>query len=344
MIKVSKSIFELHQMANNHFDLLDSDVFEISKKVEDILNDKKTPLYERKFFLEIKNKLKKIIISNPEDLTKIQKIIKPLYQAYLAKKSYGLKGKFKKAAIKKVNNKIFGVFDYDSFIKKSNAKYAYQFTENLNINVCVYCNRQYTFTLHTSDGKCRPTLDHFFDKGKHPYFALSFFNLIPSCYTCNSSLKNQKKFTLDKYLHPFYESMFDVLNFSINITSVDFVNGVKKDFDIYMKPSVNCTNSDLISKAEANSELFKLRELYAGHKDYAAEIIKRSYYYDKTKIDELCDFKTPSGKSLFQSRIEVIEFALGNYISEKKLGKRPLSKFTRDIAYDLGLEKILQRK
>lgn len=344
MIKVSKSIFELHQMANTHFDLLDSDVFKISKKVENILNDKKIPLYERKFFLEIEKNLKKIIISSPEELTKIQKKIDPLYKGFLTKKSYGLKGKFKKAAIKKVNNKIFSVFDYDSFIKKANAKFAYQFTENFDINVCVYCNRQYTFTIHTSDGKCRPTLDHFFDKGKYPYLALSFFNLIPSCYTCNSSLKNQKKITLDKYLHPFYESMFDVLNFSINITSVDFVNGIKKDFDINLKPSKKCLDSDLISKAEANSKLFKLKELYEGHKDYAAEIIKRSYYYDNTKIDELFNFRTSNGKNLFESRIEVIEFALGNFISEKNLGKRPLAKFTRDIAYDLGLEKMIQIK
>lgn len=334
-------MFELHQMANNHYDLLDSDVFEISKKAEAILKDKKIPLYERKFFHEIEHKLKKIIISDPNELTKIQKEIEPFYQTYLTKKSYGLKGNHKKAAIKKANDKILSIFDYASFIKKADAKYAYQFTEKLDINVCVYCNRQFTFTLYTSDGKCRPTLDHFFDKGKHPYFALSFFNLIPSCYTCNSSLKNQQKFTLDKYLHPFYESMFDVLDFGINISSVDFVNGVKKDFDISLTPSKNCTNKNLIKKAEANAELFKIKELYDGHKDYASEIIKSSYYYDKSRIDELFDFKTDIGKSLFESRTEVLEFALGNYISENKLGKRVLAKFTRDIAFDLGMDKLI---
>lgn len=341
MIKVSKSMFELHQLANNHYNLLVGDVFDICEKLENILKDKKIQPYEKSFFKEIKYKLKKIITSNPEELTRIHKEIEPLYQAYLSKKSHGLNGNHRKAAIKKANDKILGVFDYANFIKKFDAKYAYQFTEKLDINVCVYCNRQFTFTLYTTSGKCRPTLDHFFDKGKHPYFALSFFNLIPSCYTCNSSLKNQKKFTLDKYLHPFYESMFDVLDFGINISSVDFVNGVKNDFDISLKPSKNCTDNNLITKAKANAELFKIKELYDGHKDYASEIIKRSYFYDKSRIDDLCGFKTDKGKSLFESRTEVLEFALGNYISEQKLGKRVLAKFTRDIAFDLGMDKLI---
>lgn len=340
MIKVSKSPFEMQKMANSHFELLEN-IFNISKTAEDIANDNRLAAYERKFFNELRQNLKNIIVSRPEELAKIQKKINPLYQAYISKKAYGLKGNHKKSAIKKANHKIFTVFDYKSFINKTDALYAYNFTENLGINVCVYCNRQYTFTLRDLDGKCRPTLDHFFDKGRHPYFALSFYNLIPSCYTCNSSLKNQTKFTLDHYLHPYLESMFEVLDFSLDISNVDFVDGGVKDFEIFFKPSITCTDHNLISKAEANAKIFKLKELYNGHKDYAAEIIQKSYYYDRPKIDELFDFTTATGNRLFESRIEVLEFALGNYISEKKLGKRTLAKFTRDIAFDLGLKKVL---
>lgn len=340
MIKVGKSPFEIKQMANNHFDLLDS-VFNINHKIEVLLNDKQMKLWERKLFSALQRDIRKIIVGTPSDLNIIQQKITPLYQAYISKKTEGIWGNKKKAAIKKANEKIFTIFDYSEFIKKSDALYAYNFTENLNINVCVYCNRQYTFTLRELDGKCRPTLDHFFDKGKHPYFALSFYNLIPSCYTCNSSLKNKAKFTFENNLHPFLESMFEVLDFTIDISNVDFVDGGIKEFEISLKPSAVCTDFDLIRKAKANAEVFKLKELYSGHKDYAAEIIQKSYYYDRSKIDELFEFKTATGKSLFESRTEVIEFALGSFISEKKLGKRTLAKFTRDIAFDLGLEKVL---
>lgn len=340
MIRILKSTSEQNQMASKHFDLLEAK-FQLASKLATVICDKKLPAYERIFFNKLNNNLKKIIVSTPKELTKLHNEIVPLYEAYISKKSYGLKGNHKKTAIKKANNKVLNIFDYNTFISKSDGEYAYKFTENLDLNVCVYCNRQYTFTLRESDGKCRPTIDHFFKKATHPYFALSFFNLIPSCYTCNSSLKNQANFTLDKFLHPFSESMFEVLDFSIDITSVDFVNGVKEDYKISLKPSKKCSDTLLIAKAESNAKVFKIRELYSGHKDYATEIIKKCYYYDKEKINELLNFETLSGNRLFSSRIEVVEFAFGNFITEDKLGKRPLSKFTRDLAYDLGIENVL---
>ena len=340
MIKVLKSDFELKNMANSHFTFLEAE-FDLSGSVDKIVADHRLASYEREFFSKLKYNLEKIIVSPPKDLARLQQQIHPLYQSYISKKTHGLHGNKRKAAVKKANDKIFTVFDYKSFTKKKDGKFAYQFTENMAVNVCVYCNRQYTFTLNESDGKCRPTLDHFLDKSKHPYFALSFYNLIPSCYTCNSSLKNQKKFTIKDNLHPYSHSMFEVLEFSIDINNVDFVDGSKKDFEIFLKESKHCRDSDLLSRAKKNAEAFKLQELYRMHKDYASEIIVKSYYYDSSRIDELFAFKTATGKKLFESRAEVLEFALGNYISEKKLGKRVLSKFTRDIAFDLGLDKLI---
>ncbi|WP_347053616.1 hypothetical protein [Flavobacterium olei] len=340
MIKILKSDFELKQMANRYYSLLESE-FTLSKKADDIVKDHRLAAYERDFFRKLRKNLRKIIVSPPDVLAGLQTEIHPLYQSYISKKTHGLHGNKLKAAVKKANDKIFTVFDYKSFTKRKDGRFAYQFTENMDINVCVYCNRQYTFTLNVTDGKCRPTLDHFLDKSKHPYFALSFYNLIPSCYTCNSSLKNQKKFTFKDNLHPYSHSMFEILDFSIDINNVDFVDGSKKDFEIFLKESTHCKDKSLLAKAQKNASAFKLQEIYRQHKDYASEIILKSYYYDATRIDELFGFKTSSGKKLFESRTEVLEFALGNYISEKKLGKKVLSKFTRDLAFDLGLDKLI---
>lgn len=340
MIRVLKSDFELKQMANAHYDLLEAE-FALTANAMKISKDHRLSPYERDFFGVLEKKMKKLIVSTPADLAKLQKEIHPLYQSYISKKTSTLKGNARKAAVKKANDKIFTIFDYKSFTDKSDAKFAYQFTENLNINVCVYCNRQYTFTLREEDGKCRPTLDHFFKKSEHPYFALSFYNLIPSCYTCNSSLKNQIEFSLKDNLHPYTDSMFEVLDFSIDISNVDFVDGGIKNFEIFLKKSKYCKDQTLADRAERNAEVFKLQELYRKHKDYASEIIQKSYYYDRSRIDELSDFETAAGNKLFENRTEALEFALGNFISEKKLGKRVLSKFTRDLAFDLGLDKLI---
>ncbi len=236
---------------------------------------------------------------------------------------------------------MFSIFCYDDFISKSDGHFAYNFTESLGVSVCLYCNRQYIFTLYTSDGKCRPTLDHFLDKATHPYFAVSFYNLIPSCYVCNASLKNQQTFSLDKNLHPFIESMTDVLRFTIDIKAVDFISGKRSDFGLDLSPEKGCTDTQLIARAKENATVFKIKELYQGHKDYVAEIIKKSIYYNKSKINELHKFKTQAGTSLFSSKEEVLEFALGNFINEEKIGKRVLAKLTRDLAKDLGMTKYI---
>jgi hypothetical protein len=339
MIQINKSRFQLQKLANDYYFTLDTQ-FNISKKVDEILDNKKIAQFERDLFNEFKKNLKKIIISTPSELVGYETRINSLYKVYLSKKTHGLKGSQRKNALKKAKEKIFQVFDYNQFTKKNDGKFAYDFTENLDVNVCLYCNRQYTFTLYTTEGKCRPTLDHFLDKATYPYFALSFYNLIPSCYTCNSSLKNQRKFVYGENLHPFNESMMDVMNFGIDIRGIDFINGVEKDFNITFKPSTSCTDAELIERCRRNAEVFKIEELYQGHKDYASQIIKRAYFYDESKINELYNFETPKKNKLFDSKVEAIEFALGNYLTEKGLGKRPLAKFTKDIIADLDFNKI----
>lgn len=54
--------------------------------------------------------------------------------------------------------------------------------ENLGVVVCPYCNRDYINSRGNSFGA---NFDHFFDKDDFPFFALSLYNLIPSCATCN---------------------------------------------------------------------------------------------------------------------------------------------------------------
>lgn len=74
----------------------------------------------------------------------------------------------------------------------------YQLLRELNVVVCPYCNRIYTITLPSRkelDEKkqfrtTRPVFDHFYPRSKYPYFALSLFNLIPSCHICNGNKRD----------------------------------------------------------------------------------------------------------------------------------------------------------
>mgnify|MGYP000006537395 CR=1 FL=1 len=57
---------------------------------------------------------------------------------------------------------------------------------SLNLSVCPYCNRQYIFGTD-NNRKVGAQFDHFYSKSKYPYLALSFYNLIPCCPTCNKA-------------------------------------------------------------------------------------------------------------------------------------------------------------
>ena len=89
-------------------------------------------------------------------------------------------------------------------------------------------------------------------------------------------------------------------------------------------------NKDL----EEESQKLYLKELYSNHKDIAAEIVRKSRYQGTGYIDGL--YKQLG--SLFSSKEEVYRMVYGNYLNKEDWSKRPLSKFTYDIAKEV-LEK-----
>jgi len=56
--------------------------------------------------------------------------------------------------------------------------------EHLKINVCPYCNENYTYYF-TNNGKRNYDFDHFFSQDDYPILAVSFYNWVPSCKVCN---------------------------------------------------------------------------------------------------------------------------------------------------------------
>lgn len=60
----------------------------------------------------------------------------------------------------------------------------------LDISVCPYCNRNFINTR--GDRYSGRQYDHFFSRDKVPYFALSLYNLVPSCSVCNHTKSNSE--------------------------------------------------------------------------------------------------------------------------------------------------------
>lgn len=202
---------------------------------------------------------------------------------------------------------------------------AYDLAQSLNVTVCPYCNRNYTFTVRSKNGSTRPQFDHFYDKATYPILALSFYNLIPSCPTCNASMKGRKEFSLMTHVHPYVEGFNDKAHFTLHVKDSSFYYD-EKGFDV----KLGSNNA----KAQKNIDDFALQAIYNNHKDIILELIQKSVMYNESYIEEL--MKNYEG-TLFKNEEDLLRLIFGGYINDEDLGKRPLSKLTKDILEQLEI-------
>ena len=246
------------------------------------------------------------------------------------------------------------VFNYDKFIQASTTisqeqKWgAYTLVKELDVNICPYCQRSFVHTYYSDEGKVRPTLDHFLDKDKHPYFAISIYNLIPSCYNCNSSFKKSLPFKTTTHLHPYVEGAEDAVFFKLNpkrkcstkectceecYQLTDLLVG---DYDVVMEFD-NAADSVLLEKIKRNIEVFKLDKLYGYHTYYIDEILRQSQIYTEEHIKQLGQLE------MFNGDPDVREILLGfksegtSYQYKIHNNEQVLAKLLYDIRKDLGL-------
>lgn len=348
MIQIPHSSADLDQMAINYFKLIEKK-FNIR---ENLLN---WPEDELKSLMEvIETNLYTILTGRPKELEDIIDMLKPL--VITAKKEYeenynkinqqkppDKQKPLNRTGINKwFKEKVFEIFNYDanaySFTKMDKGAMAYDHAKTLNMNTCPYCNTNFTYTIKTKKLKSRPQFDHFYNKGKHPYLALSFFNLIPSCSLCNSgALKGQKQFNIKQNLHPFLESIDQIYQFRTNIDTVEFLVSQKK-FDLELVLCDNKKESDPdVKKAKNNLDVFALNDRYNFHKDIAGDVIKNAHIYCNTAIEDLYKSYKIGDKSIFESPQEVKELVFGNYFNSLSFHQRIHSKLVRDIAEEFGV-------
>ncbi|AWH46383.1 hypothetical protein C1926_15820 [Stenotrophomonas sp. ZAC14A_NAIMI4_1] len=149
------------------------------------------------------------------------------------------------------------VLSYSSFSKKGNVPWnAYALCGKFPYRLCPYCQQAFAFTLQESkDGSgFRPPLDHFYAKAIYPYLGLSLYNLVPSCQTCNSSLKGNIDFHEDKHLNPFEDA--EEIKFEVNARTH---HARKKDGRGLIAVQVAPVMSP---EANRSCETFRLKERY----------------------------------------------------------------------------------
>lgn len=298
MIKIEiddniKELIQTEQFKDNRKSIksIIEDVNGISKykKLHDYFSDESGSIDEKK--------LKKLIIGDKSDLIEI---IKTIGEIPLEKRDR---------------------FDR-LYINFTNRVWSKALLEKLNVRVCPYCNRQYTFTL-ANEG-IRPQFDHFFPKSRFSYLSVSLYNLIPSCSICNSKKHDLNTYEHDLY-YPYEDEFGNGVVFQTSPINKDFLywTGASNSFDIKMI----CKDEKQKCKVENLNQYLKIELLYKKHKDYVRDIIRNAVIYNDSRIDELLE----QFPDLFQSKSEVIHSIFMSNIEKESWDKRPLSKLTHDI-------------
>lgn len=259
--------------------------------------------------------------------------------------------------IKGILEKIFDYekcFGKEGIQLKNNIRWnRHKLLSMMGVSVCPYCNRQYInnyMNIKKQDYNSTADLDHFYPKSTYPFLALSLCNFIPSCQICNSRFKLDKNFYEEQYIYPYEEEFGEEVKFKTNFYvdtnnqedsgnesknketyDISYLLGNSDNFKIEIKPEN--PESEIGKKIDNSIKTFRLEELYNFHKDYVRELIKKAIIYNESRIDELYT----QYPELFSSRNEVVQMVVSNYISDEELGKRPLSKLTKDICEELGL-------
>lgn len=211
---------------------------------------------------------------------------------------------------------------------------AYKLAEDLSVNVCPYCNRSYTFTIGNDLSKgTRPQFDHYINKAAAPYFSLSFFNLIPSCYVCNSGFKKDKMLNIISYIHPYLDDYTDDVVFTIGAKNINFINGISDAYSLELIPdSQSKLSASELKRITDTYDVFRLAELYQKHKDYVNELIQKAVVFTPSHIHAV--YNQFRG-TLFKKPEDTKKMLLGNYFMLDELEKRPLAKLSRDISNEL---------
>lgn len=260
-----------------------------------------------KDFLLKKNNLETLINGKPNDLRMLHNRFSKL--VFTVGEKQKIKEFFEDTAYKNWFQKMYG----------------FHFLRKLNSYTCVYCNRGLTRAIGDVNGNkvMIADIDHWFPKDKYPILTISFYNLIPSCLSCNRSIKNNApKIIWDRalrnYIHPYLKDDKDFFKFS-------YINKSQTDFNVKIDVSPN-------SKTDKTLKFFKVQEVYNSHSDLELkDLIDLKHKYSENYIDMLVN---RTFKGILKPN-EIYRLIFGIEVEEKLYHKRPLSKFKHDIIEEL---------
>lgn len=257
--------------------------------------------------------LKKLLISEPKALKRLNdKLMRSLLKLpYSARPNKEL---------------LLDIFNYEGIFNDSGKKRAFWLAKNIGTNTCVYCNRQYIFTVEKGDGRnpgeriARPVFDHWFPRHEFPLLSISLYNLIPSCPVCNSSAKGSTIFDLNDFIHPYVHEK--------GKPDITFAAVPADRETLQWTVNIRCTKG---SKEENTVQAFSLREIYAMHGALeVSDIMAFKSAYPDGYLSDLFD-KLLKDCTRTMTKHDVYRMLFGTELESDRFLDRPFSKLKYDL-------------
>ncbi|QRM89530.1 hypothetical protein FG167_09905 [Lacinutrix sp. WUR7] len=223
------------------------------------------------------------------------------------------------------------IINYKWFRKYKKGKHdGFKLAKALSIDVCPYCNRNYT-TSHNIEGTTKnvfPEFDHYYPQRRYPLLALSFYNLIPSCNVCNTHFKgdDDPNDAEHNIFYP-YSTLNPVKHFNFDFSPLDYSSliGKSTNFDTSINTLKYTSSKDIKDLVEGSLDYFNIVGTYnANHKGLIKALINKRVNHSNSYMKSLFD-------NYGITREEAYHILFESYYEDEKLLKRPLSKLKKDI-------------
>ena len=215
------------------------------------------------------------------------------------------------------------IFNYSCIVDNTN--FSYELADLMGVNTCIYCNRQYILTINSQNEHIiRPQFDHWFPQYQYLDLALSYFNLIPSCSLCNSSLKHTKKMSFKKFIHPYIDKEEGFL-FDFHSVGKD-ASGIEH---FQVDCLINASSHKNRDRVKNTLELFKIEEIYSAHESMELrDLVELSRAYPNDYIANLIQ-KILADTDMREE--DAYRLLFGIETLKENYKNRPFSKFKTDI-------------
>lgn len=175
-----------------------------------------------------------------------------------------------------------------------------ELSKALKLTICPYCNRN--FINNRGDRESGRQFDHFYSRHEVPYFALSLYNLVPSCSVCNHIKQNSNNMTCCPF---------------------DPENAVERKLKFKVEfPTGNIS----VQKTVPDVETLKLNEAYEINSEDVKRLFNEEKKYCRDYRKRLLEKIDPTYRFLLsEQQFDRMIFGEAIYLDHKKFRNEPLS-------------------